>query len=69
MYKISLASSQWQIYCQGVHQELQLYLTSLFLLFQHGVEGDLPYVTTDYSFEAKGAGKIHIYKGLTRPGL
>lgn len=42
---------------------------SLFLLFQHGVEGDLPYVTTDYSFEVQGAGKLHIYKGLARPGF
>jgi len=41
----------------------------LFLFSQHGVEGDLPYVTTDYSFEVKGAGKLHIYKGLTRPGF
>ncbi len=40
-----------------------------FLLFQHGVAGDLPYVTTDYNFEVQGAGKLHIYKGLARPGF
>ncbi|XP_048035225.1 polynucleotide 5'-hydroxyl-kinase NOL9 [Megalobrama amblycephala] len=47
----------------------EITLPKKMLTKQLGVEGDLPYVTTDYSFEAKGAGKIHIYKGLTRPGL
>ncbi|XP_067302275.1 polynucleotide 5'-hydroxyl-kinase NOL9 [Pseudorasbora parva] len=47
----------------------EITLPKVLLTNQHGVEGDLPYITTDYSFEAKGAGKLHIYKGLTRPGF
>ncbi|XP_039509061.1 polynucleotide 5'-hydroxyl-kinase NOL9 [Pimephales promelas] len=47
----------------------EITLPKVLLTKQHGVEGDLPYVTTDYSFEVKGAGKLHIYKGLTRPGF
>ncbi|XP_067096081.1 polynucleotide 5'-hydroxyl-kinase NOL9 [Osmerus mordax] len=35
---------------------------------QPGIEGEAPYLTTDYSFELAGAGKLHVYKGLTRPG-
>ncbi|XP_043081399.1 polynucleotide 5'-hydroxyl-kinase NOL9 [Puntigrus tetrazona] len=47
----------------------EITLPKLLLTNQHGVEGDLPYVTTDYSFEVHGAGKLHIYKGLIRPGF
>ncbi|KTF87270.1 hypothetical protein cypCar_00011938 [Cyprinus carpio] len=47
----------------------EITLPKILLTKQHGVEGDLPYVTTDYSFEVQGAGKLHIYKGLTRPGF
>ncbi|XP_066526144.1 polynucleotide 5'-hydroxyl-kinase NOL9 [Hoplias malabaricus] len=36
------------------------------LTVQHGVEAELPYVTTDYSFDIAGAGKLHIFKGLAR---
>lgn len=37
-------------------------------LFQSGFEGGMPYVTTDYSFDLSGAGKLRVFKGLTRPG-
>lgn len=47
----------------------EITLPKVLLTKQHGVEGDLPYITTDYSFEAKGAGKLHVYKGLIRPGF
>ncbi|KAF4096671.1 hypothetical protein G5714_022640 [Onychostoma macrolepis] len=47
----------------------EITLPKILLTKQHGVEGDLPYVTTDYSFEVQGAGKLHIYKGLARPGF
>uniref|UniRef100_A0A8C1SAS8 Polynucleotide 5'-hydroxyl-kinase NOL9 n=1 Tax=Cyprinus carpio TaxID=7962 RepID=A0A8C1SAS8_CYPCA len=47
----------------------EITLPKILLTKQHGVEGDLPYITTDYSFEVQGAGKLHIYKGLTRPGF
>ncbi|XP_073679523.1 polynucleotide 5'-hydroxyl-kinase NOL9 [Garra rufa] len=47
----------------------EIALPKILLTKQHGVEGDLPYVTTDYSFEVQGAGKVHIYKKLTRPGF
>ncbi|KAL7859344.1 hypothetical protein SRHO_G00144910 [Serrasalmus rhombeus] len=33
---------------------------------QHGVEMELPYVTTDYSFDITGAGKLHVFKRRTR---
>ncbi|KAI7794149.1 polynucleotide 5'-hydroxyl-kinase NOL9 [Triplophysa rosa] len=36
------------------------------LTMQYGAEAELPYVTSDYSFEVMGAGKIHIHKGLLR---
>ncbi|KAI4871766.1 hypothetical protein NFI96_010925 [Prochilodus magdalenae] len=42
-------------------------LPKVLLTVQPGVETDLPYVTTDYSFELTGAGKLHSFKGLTRP--
>lgn len=35
-------------------------------LFQPGFDGETPYVTTDYSFDLSGAGKLRIFKGLTR---
>ncbi|KAL4623755.1 polynucleotide 5'-hydroxyl-kinase NOL9 [Arapaima gigas] len=34
---------------------------------QAGVQGDMPYVTSDYSFELIGAGKMKVFKGLQRP--
>lgn len=34
---------------------------------QPGFEGETPYVTSDYSFDLSGAGKIRVFKGLTRP--
>lgn len=36
-------------------------------LFQPSFEGEMPYVTTDYSFDLSGAGKLRVFKGLTRP--
>lgn len=42
-------------------------LTVPLSVFQPGVEGELPYVTTDYSFDLTGAGKLRVFKGLTRP--
>ncbi|XP_051962127.1 polynucleotide 5'-hydroxyl-kinase NOL9-like [Xyrauchen texanus] len=47
----------------------EITLPKLLLTMQHGVEAELPYVTTDYSFELTGAGKLHVFKGLTRPGF
>ncbi|TSL61239.1 Polynucleotide 5'-hydroxyl-kinase NOL9 [Bagarius yarrelli] len=44
-------------------------LPKILLTVQHGVETELPYVTTDYSFEITGAGKVHVFKGLTRSSL
>lgn len=35
-------------------------------LFQPGIDGETPYVTTDYSFDLSGAGKLRFFKGLTR---
>ncbi|XP_061908554.1 polynucleotide 5'-hydroxyl-kinase NOL9 [Entelurus aequoreus] len=42
-------------------------LPSYVLTTQEGVEGDPPYVTSDYSFELTGAGKLRVFKGLQRP--
>ncbi|GAA6216681.1 polynucleotide 5'-hydroxyl-kinase NOL9 [Lates japonicus] len=43
-------------------------LPSCVLTTQPGFEeGDMPYVTTDYSFDLTGAGKLRVFKGLTRP--
>lgn len=36
-------------------------------VFQHGFEGERPYVTTNYSFDLNGAGKLRVFKGLQRP--
>uniref|UniRef100_A0A8C9SG77 Polynucleotide 5'-hydroxyl-kinase NOL9 n=1 Tax=Scleropages formosus TaxID=113540 RepID=A0A8C9SG77_SCLFO len=36
---------------------------------QPGVQGEKPYITSDYSFELSGAGKMKVYKGLQRPEL
>lgn len=36
---------------------------------QPGVEGDVPYLTTDYSFQLVGANKQKGYKNIIRPGL
>ncbi|XP_029012142.1 polynucleotide 5'-hydroxyl-kinase NOL9 [Betta splendens] len=37
------------------------------LTAQPGFEGDVPYVTTDYSFDLTGAGKLRAFKGMLRP--
>ncbi|KAM4564066.1 polynucleotide 5'-hydroxyl-kinase NOL9 [Odontesthes bonariensis] len=42
-------------------------LPSCVLTTQPGFEGETPYVTTDYSFDLTGAGKLRVFKGLTRP--
>nr|XP_004560400.2 polynucleotide 5'-hydroxyl-kinase NOL9 [Maylandia zebra] len=34
---------------------------------QPGIDGEMPYVTTDYSFDLTGAGKLRVFKGMTRP--
>ncbi|XP_028849801.1 polynucleotide 5'-hydroxyl-kinase NOL9 [Denticeps clupeoides] len=47
----------------------EIALPKTLLTTQPGAEGDLPYVTTDYSFEITGAGKLTVYKGLARPCL
>ncbi|XP_076840173.1 polynucleotide 5'-hydroxyl-kinase NOL9 [Brachyhypopomus gauderio] len=47
----------------------EITLPKILLTMQHAVETELPYVTTDYSFDITGAGKLHIFKGLTRPGF
>jgi hypothetical protein len=36
--------------------------------FQSGCEEEKPYVTTDYSFDLTGAGKMRVFKGIVRPG-
>ncbi|KAM9343313.1 polynucleotide 5'-hydroxyl-kinase NOL9 isoform 1-T1 [Pholidichthys leucotaenia] len=42
-------------------------LPSSILKTQLGFEGETPYVTTDYSFDLTGAGKLKVFKGLMRP--
>uniref|UniRef100_A0A7N8X0T9 Polynucleotide 5'-hydroxyl-kinase NOL9 n=1 Tax=Mastacembelus armatus TaxID=205130 RepID=A0A7N8X0T9_9TELE len=42
-------------------------LPSCILTTQPGLEGETPYVTTNYSFDLTGAGKLRVFKGLTRP--
>ncbi|XP_031146405.1 polynucleotide 5'-hydroxyl-kinase NOL9 [Sander lucioperca] len=42
-------------------------LPSCILTSQPGFEGEMPYVTTDYSFDLTGAGKLRVFKGLMRP--
>lgn len=42
-------------------------LPSCILTSQPGIEGEMPYVTTDYSFDLTGAGKLRVFKGLMRP--
>ncbi|KAM4609660.1 polynucleotide 5'-hydroxyl-kinase NOL9 [Polymixia lowei] len=43
-------------------------LPSCMFTTQLGFEGEKPYVTTDYSFDLTGAGKLRVFKGLARPG-
>ncbi|XP_071758729.1 polynucleotide 5'-hydroxyl-kinase NOL9 [Centroberyx gerrardi] len=43
-------------------------LPSCIVITQPGFEGEMPYVTTDYSFDLTGAGKLRVFKGLARPG-
>ncbi|XP_062871334.1 polynucleotide 5'-hydroxyl-kinase NOL9 [Trichomycterus rosablanca] len=47
----------------------EITLPKILLTVQHGVETELPYVTTDYSYDITGAGKLHIFKGLMRPSF
>ncbi|XP_022618808.1 polynucleotide 5'-hydroxyl-kinase NOL9 [Seriola dumerili] len=42
-------------------------LPSSIITSQPGFEGEMPYVTTDYSFDLTGAGKLRVFKGLMRP--
>ncbi|XP_057685410.1 polynucleotide 5'-hydroxyl-kinase NOL9 [Corythoichthys intestinalis] len=42
-------------------------LPSCILTAQGNLQGELPYVTSDYSFDLTGAGKLRIFKGLQRP--
>ncbi|KAM9856099.1 polynucleotide 5'-hydroxyl-kinase NOL9 [Aulostomus maculatus] len=42
-------------------------LPSCILTTQDGFEGETPYVTTNYSFDLTGAGKLRVFKGLVRP--
>lgn len=42
-------------------------LPSCILTTQPGFEGEMPYVTTNYSFDLTGAGKLRVFKGLMRP--
>lgn len=34
---------------------------------QPGIDGEMPYITTDYSFDLTGAGKLRVFKGMMRP--
>nr|XP_057906891.1 polynucleotide 5'-hydroxyl-kinase NOL9 [Doryrhamphus excisus] len=43
-------------------------LPSCILTTQGGFQGDPPYVTSNYSFDLTGAGKLRVFKGLQRPG-
>ncbi|XP_073325716.1 polynucleotide 5'-hydroxyl-kinase NOL9 [Pagrus major] len=42
-------------------------LPSCILTTKHGFDGEMPYVTTNYSFDLNGAGKLRVFKGLQRP--
>lgn len=42
-------------------------LPSCIITAQPGSNGEMPYVTSDYSFDLTGAGKLRVFKGLTRP--
>ncbi|XP_004086339.1 polynucleotide 5'-hydroxyl-kinase NOL9 [Oryzias latipes] len=42
-------------------------LPSCIFTSQPDLEGETPYVTTDYSFDLTGAGKLRVFKGLARP--
>lgn len=41
-------------------------LPSCVVTTQSGFEGETPYVTADYSFDLTGAGKLRVFKGMTR---
>ncbi|XP_020507018.2 polynucleotide 5'-hydroxyl-kinase NOL9 [Labrus bergylta] len=43
-----------------------LSLPSCIITSQPGFEGEMPYITTDYSFDLTGAGKLRVFKGMTR---
>lgn len=38
-----------------------------FFVFQPDSDAEKPYITSDYSFDLTGAGKLRVYKGLMRP--
>ncbi|XP_063321603.1 polynucleotide 5'-hydroxyl-kinase NOL9 [Pelmatolapia mariae] len=40
---------------------------SCILTTQLGIDGEMPYITADYSFDLTGAGKLRVFKGMTRP--
>lgn len=42
-------------------------MPSCVLTTQPGIDGEMPYITTDYSFDLTGAGKLRVFKGMTRP--
>ncbi|XP_065325741.1 polynucleotide 5'-hydroxyl-kinase NOL9-like [Pelmatolapia mariae] len=42
-------------------------MPSCILKTQPGIDGEMPYITTDYSFDFTGAGKLRVFKGMTRP--
>uniref|UniRef100_A0A8C5HPM8 Polynucleotide 5'-hydroxyl-kinase NOL9 n=1 Tax=Gouania willdenowi TaxID=441366 RepID=A0A8C5HPM8_GOUWI len=44
-------------------------LPSCVLTAQVGLEGEKPYVTSDYIFDLSGAGKMRVFKGMLRPSL
>ncbi|XP_031597778.2 polynucleotide 5'-hydroxyl-kinase NOL9 [Oreochromis aureus] len=37
------------------------------LTTQLGIDMEMPYITTKYSFDLTGAGKLRVFKGMTRP--
>ncbi|XP_037539817.1 polynucleotide 5'-hydroxyl-kinase NOL9 [Nematolebias whitei] len=42
-------------------------LPSCIFTAQLGFGGEMPYITTNYSFDLTGAGKLRVFKGLARP--
>lgn len=42
-------------------------LPKILLTQQRGADTEPPYITTDYSFDIAGAGKLHVFKGMARP--
>lgn len=42
-------------------------MPSCIFITQPGIDGEMPYITTDYSFDLTGAGKLRVFKGMMRP--